>query len=376
MRREMYLEKLMEFKDTKLIKVITGIRRCGKSTLLFQFQEQLKSDGILDEQIVSINLEELEFEDLLEYHQLYNYIMQRQIKNKKMYIFIDEIQLIPDFQKALDSLYVKENMDIYVTGSNAVIFSGELATRLSGRYVEFNMFTYSFAEYMENKNISDLRVGLIEYIKNGGFPYATEISNRTVYKEYLKGIYNTVILKDIVERLGSSNVLIMESIFKYICDTVGNLITPKKIADTLTSMNRKTNGVSVEKYLRAMEDSYLFYKVDRYNISGKQWLKQQSKYYLSDLALRSILKEYDGSDIGHLLENVVAIELIRRGYRIFVGQLNGKEIDFVVQNQDEIFYVQVSQSVVEKEVMEREISPLLSIKDAYPKYLFTMDNMP
>ncbi|MDR1018436.1 MAG: ATP-binding protein [Lachnospiraceae bacterium] len=376
MKRTKYLEKLLKLKDLHIIKVITGIRRCGKSTLLSQFQEELLEKGVKSNQIISINLEALEFEDLLEYHALYNYIVDKINSNYMNYIFIDEIQIVPEFQKALDSLFIRKNVDLYVTGSNAMILSGELATRLSGRYIEFNILPFSFSEYIEDKGITDLNLGIKGYMRDGGFPFAISLNDREVYTEYMRGIYNSVLVKDIINRLGSSNIDVIDSVLRYICDTVGNLITPKKIADTLTSMNRKTNSTSVEKYLTAMENSYLFYKVRRYNISGKQWLVRQCKYYLTDLGIRSLFKEFNSNDTGHLLENIVAIELIRRSYSIGVGVLGDKEVDFVVTKDDEFSYIQVAWSVVDENVLKREITPLLNIKDNYPKYLLTMDPLP
>ena len=373
-QRKGYLEKLIQLKDKQIIKVVTGVRRCGKSTLLEQFQDYLKEQGVSGEQIISLNFEKLENEPLLEYHALYHYVMERLAAGKKTYVFLDEIQMVPDFQKAVDSLFINENIDVYMTGSNAYMLSGELATLLSGRYIEIKMLPLSFAEYFELVG-GDKRDAWNSYFKKGGFPYTAFIEDEDIEKDYLSGIYNTVLLKDIVDRRKFQDVTLLESVIRFLFDNIGNIVSSKKIADSLTSYGRKTTSATMEKYINALMESFILYRAGRYDIKGKQYLKSMEKYYLVDVGLRRLLLGDRNSDIGHILENIVYLELLRRGYRVSIGKVNNLEIDFVAESGDEKVYYQVSASVLDPNTFQREITPLRKVSDNYPKYIITMDEM-
>lgn len=373
-QRKQYLEKLIKSKDKQIIKVVTGVRRCGKSTLLEQFQEYLKENGVQERQIISLNFERIENEPLLDYHVLYNYVKERLVKDEMTYVFLDEIQVVPEFQKAVDSLFITPNVDVYVTGSNAHMLSGELATLLSGRYIEIQMLPLSFAEYYELTG-GNKRDAWNKYFKNGGFPYTAFIEEEDIRKDYLSGIYNTVLLKDIVERRRIQDVTLLESIIRFLFDNVGNIVSSKRISDNLTSYGRKTTSVTVENYVNALMESFILYKVGRYDVKGKQHLKSLEKYYLVDIGFRRLLLGDKNSDIGHILENIVYLELIRRGYRVSVGKVDDLEVDFVAENGDDRIYYQVSASILDPATYEREITPLKKISDHYQKYIITMDEL-
>lgn len=373
-KRKHYLEKLKKLKDTHIIKVITGVRRCGKSTLFLQFRDYLLESGIDNEQIIYINFEDLNFEPLLEYKALYKYISDRLNKNKKNYIFLDEIQEVENFQKAVDSLFIKDNVDIYITGSNANMLSGELATLLSGRYIEISMLPLSFKEYLELTK-KEKREAWSLYFENGGFPYINQIQDKQVKMDYLSGIYNTVLLKDIVARNKIQDISLLENIIKFLFNNVGNIVSAKKIADSLTSFGRKTSSSTVEAYIRALEDAFILYKVNRFDIKGKQLLKSLEKYYIVDIGLRRLLLNDTHKDIGHILENIVYLELIRRGYNISIGKVGDLEIDFVAELNGDVVYYQVATTILDENTFAREISPLQKIKDHFPKYIISMDEI-
>lgn len=374
-KRQQYLEKLIKTKDKQLIKVVTGVRRCGKSTLLSQFQDYLKENGVEEEQIIALNFEDISNEPLLDYHVLYNYVKERIVKDKMTYVFLDEIQAVPEFQKAVDSLFIQKNIDVYMTGSNAYMLSGELATLLSGRYIEIQMLPLSFAEYFELVG-GDKRDAWNAYFRNGGFPYTAYIEEADIRKDYLSGIYHTVLLKDIVERKKIQDVTLLESVIRFIFDNIGNIVSSKKISDSLTSFGRKTTSVTVENYIKSLTESFVLYKAGRYDIKGKQHLKSLEKYYLVDVGLRRLLLGDKNTDIGHILENIVYLELIRRGYRVSIGKVGDLEVDFVAEkNGDDRIYYQVSVSVLDPTTFEREITPLKKIDDHYPKVMITMDEI-
>ncbi len=376
-QRDEYLQKLISFKDKELIKVITGIRRCGKSTLFKLFQQYLIDNGVEQDQIISINFEDLDFEHINNYRILYDTIKSKLNKNKKYYIFLDEIQHVENFEKAVDSLYIKKNVDLYITGSNAFFLSGELATLLSGRYVEIKMLPLSFKEYLSavDDNISmDRKFSL--YFEQGGFPYLLNIPNESDKIDYLKGIYNTIVLKDIVTRIKISDVSILESIVKFMFDNIGNSTSAKKISDTLTSYGRKVTAPTVEKYLTALVDSFILQKVNRYDISGKQHLKTAEKYYVTDLGLQRFLLNKNKLNLGHNLENLVFLELIRRGYKVYIGKIDSLEVDFIAEGFGYTNYYQVALTVKDENTLTRELKPLNSIKDHNPKYLLTTDLTP
>ena len=375
-QRKQYMDKLIKMKDEKIIKVITGIRRCGKSTLLLLFQNYLKEHGVSGDQILSINFEDLQYEQLLDYRKLYEYIMGRLAAGKKTYVFLDEIQSVTDFQKAVDSLFIHDDIDVYITGSNAYLLSGDLATLLSGRYIEVNMLPLSFAEYLELQGGGDRREAFASYYMNGAFPQAATIKDDDVRSDYIRGVYNTVLLKDIVARKKIGDVELLESVVRFLFDNVGNIVSSNKIANSLTSYGRKTSSVTVENYISALMGAFVLYKAPRYDVKGKQLLKSLEKYYLADVSLRHLLLGGSDRDIGRILENIVYLELIRRGYTVRAGKVGEREIDFVATAGDKKHYYQVAASVLDPATFEREFEPLRIIRDHYPKFVLTMDDLP
>lgn len=371
-KRHQYLEKLKKLKDMQIIKVVTGFRRCGKSTLLLQFQEYLKERGVDDSQIISINFEKLEFEHLLNYKELYSYITERLHPEKMTYIFLDEIQLVEGYQKAVDSLFVRDNVDLYITGSNAQMLSGELATLLSGRFIEIEMLPLSFSEFYELVG-GDRRDAWKRYFTNGGLPYTAYINDEDILHDYLLGIYNTVLLKDVVERKKVQDVALLKSVIKFLFDNIGNIVSSKKISDSLVSYGRKTTSVTVENYIESLSEAYVVYEANRYDIKGKQHLKSLEKYYVVDVGLRKLLLGSKNTDIGHTLENIVYLELICRGFAVSIGKIDDLEIDFIAEKDGNKEYYQVSASVLDPATFEREITPLRKVSDNYPKYIITMD---
>ena len=375
--RKEYLEKLKNFKDKDLIKVITGIRRYGKSTLFDLFINYLKEMGISDEQIIKINLEDVDY-NFKDYKELYDYINKKIDSKQQYYVFLDEVQNVPLFQKAVDSLYIKKNVDVYITGSNAYLLSGELATLLSGRYVEIKMLPLSFKEYLSaftDKTKSNYEY-FLDYMRNGGMP-----GNISIIKDspndldmYLEGIFTTVVYKDIITRNNITDKMLLESILRFIFDSIGSPISTKKISDTLTSKGMSTSNHTVENYILAFIDSFLIYKAERFDVKGKNLLVRDYKYYVVDQGLRSYLlgKKAD-SDMGHILENIVYLELLRRGYKVYVGKVDDLEVDFVAENRSGLKYYQVALTVRDEKVLERELKSLQRTGDHYPKYLLTLD---
>lgn len=373
-----YLRFLIEWKEKQAIKVVTGIRRCGKSTLFDLFRDYLKENGVSDEQMISINFEDIEFEELRDYKALYDYVKGKMVPDRMNYIFLDEIQHVEQYEKAVDSLLVQKNTDVYITGSNAYFMSTELATLLSGRYVELNMLPLSFAEYVsafpESGNMEEL---YRNYVYNSSFPYTVQLKSRRNIHEYLDGLYNTVVLNDIVERKSIQDPGMLKSVIRFLFDNIGNTCSAKKIADAMTSAGRKISNHTVENYLEGLTDSLLLYRVGRFDIKGKEHLRLLDKYYLADVGLRYYLLGTRNVDHGHILENVVYLELLRRGYRVHVGKAGSAEVDFVAQDYDgNLEYYQVSWSVREENTLKRELTPLDSIADHNPKILLTMDNDP
>ena len=386
--RKEYLDFLVKSKDRQIIKVVSGVRRCGKSTLFEIYKDFLLENGVAKNQIISINFEDMYYEELTDYKKLYEYIKSKMIGDKKNYIFLDEIQHVDKFEKVVDSLFIKENTDLYITGSNAYFMSSELATLLSGRYIELKMLPLSFKEYYqakleyekleqkENRISKTLIQYYNEYIVNSSFPYTLQLdSDLKNIHEYLSGIYNSVLLKDIVARLKISDVMRLESVVKYIFDNIGNLTSLSKIANTLTSMGRKTDAKTIEKYIRGLTDSLLVHEVSRYNIKGKEFMSTLSKYYVTDLGLRQMILGNRNIDMGHILENVIYLELLRRKGNVYVGQFDKNEIDFVVINSNEIEYYQVALTVLDENTLKRELDAFKNIKDNYPKYLITLDDV-
>lgn len=370
--RKEYLEKLKKWKDKDLIKVITGIRRCGKSTLFEIYIDYLKSIGIEDNHIISVNLEnpDNEFDT---YKELYKYVKE-QIKDKKQYyVFLDEVQKVSDFQKAVDGLYIMKNVDVYITGPNAYLLSGELATLLTGRYIEIKMYPLSFKEYLNYyKKDADEKMYL-NYINRSSFPYALKLEEESEIDDYLDALYNTIIVKDIGLRKKMADTTMLRTVARFMFNNIGNCLSIKKIADTLTSDGRSISVHTVESYLESLVESYVFNKVSRFDIKGKQYLQSGEKYYATDVTMRYALLGRRNIDVGHILENIVYLELIRRGYKVYIGKAGEKEIDFVAENKEGFTYFQVAYTTREKATLERELTPLQDINDHYPKYILTMD---
>ena len=374
-QREQYLAFLRRHKDQDVIKVVSGVRRCGKSTLFELFKQELLASGVKANQIISINFEDLEYEPLQEYHVLHEYIVERLIPDIPMYVFLDEVQHVVQFEKVVGSLFIKPNVDIYITGSNAYFMSSDIATLLTGRYVQVEMLPLSFKEFhsaYSQQNLSDMDIYNL-YIEHSSFPRLVHVEDDESIDEYLESILNTVVLKDIVTRLKITDVPLLLDIIKYLLANIGSLINPTKIANTLTSYGRKTDNKTVEKYLQGLKDGLLIYEVDRFDVKGKALLQRNAKYYVVDSAFRKFLLSRTDSDRGHILENIVYLELIRRGYRVYVGHLQNGEIDFVAKMPHRLEYYQVSYSVMDDTTLRRELSPLEKLDDNYPKYLLTMD---
>ena len=370
--RKEYLEKLKIWKDKDLIKVVTGIRRCGKSTLFELFIDYLKSINIDNKHIISINFENPDNE-FNNYKDLYNFVKKQINDDKQYYIFLDEVQNVPEFQKAVDGLYIIKNVDVYITGSNAYLLSGELATLLTGRYIEIKMYPLSFKEYVSycNKPV-DERLYL-DYINRSAFPYALNLESETEIDDYLDALYNTILLKDIAQRKKISDISMLKTVANFMFNNIGNYLSIKKIADTLTSDGRSISVHTVENYLEALTECYIFNKAPRFDIKGKQFLQSGEKYYATDVTMRYALLGRRNIDAGHILENIVYLELIRRGYKVYIGKTLEKEVDFVAENKEGFTYFQVAYTSREKDTLERELKPLQNINDHYPKYILTMD---
>lgn len=375
--RKEYLQDLISFKDKHIIKVVTGIRRCGKSTMFELYQDYLRESGVEDAQITAINLEDGDFRMINDSEQLYSYVADRLVQNQKNYVFLDEVQQVADFQRAVDWLYAKKNVDLYITGSNAFLLSGELATLLSGRYVEIKMQPLSLKEYSsahpQSASIAEL---YMSYLVNSSFPGTLELTRKKDIRAYLEGIFNTIIIKDIVTRRKIADSSMLISVIEFIFDNIGNVCSATKISNYMTSAGRKISVPTVESYLQALRDSFIVYKADRYDLKGKQYLSTGAKYYVADIGLRYYLLGSKSTDMGHILENIVFLELLRRGYEVHVGKIGDAEVDFIAVNDEGIEYYQVSQTVMEEKTLRRELSPLESIHDHNPKYLLTMDFVP
>ena len=378
--RKEFQETLLKWQNKKIIKVVTGVRRCGKSTLLQEFQKTLLSQGISQNCIQSINLDAIENEHLYDYHKLYKQIAENLVPQKMNYVFLDEIQMVPDFEKAINSLFLKDNIDLYITGSNAYMLSGEITTLLSGRYIEIKMLPLSFSEYCElcteisGIKIEPNRKSYNQFVMFGGFPYIPNLLNdKEMIRDYLRGIYSTIVLKDILQRKKISDSDVLEKITKYSLSNIGNLTSSKKVSDTLTSGGRKTASATVENCYTALTESYLFYKATRYDIKGKEFLKSLEKYYAVDTGLHYFMLGSKTGNEGFILENIVYLELLRRGYEIYVGKFGDMEVDFVAIKNGLPEYYQVSLSVTNEETLTRELKPLKAIRDSYPKFLITLD---
>ena len=375
--RENYLKKIIDAKDTDFIKVITGMKRTGKSTLLLMFRDYLLANGVKEENIVHINFESAKYDDIKDYKDLYKYIEDK-VKDEKIYLLLDEIQSVSSWEKAINSFKVDFNMDIYITGSNAYLLSSELSTLLSGRYIEIKMYPLSFKEFLvfNNYDENNLEEKFNEYLKYGGLPAITLIKgNDELILSYLNDIYNTIVKKDIIDRNNIKDVALLENIIKYLFNNVGSPISSNKISDYLNSNKvvQKSNHQTIDNYLNMLEKSYIIYKADRTDVKSKSLLKTLGKYYVSDSGIRNIILGFRNINEGHLLENIVYLELLRRGYRVNIGKIGDYEVDFVAENPHTIRYYQVAQSISDEDVRAREIRSLENIPDNYEKIILSMD---
>lgn len=374
--RENYLKRIVATKDTEFIKVITGVRRSGKSTLLLMFKNYLLDNGVKEEDIIHINFESAMYDDIKNYKDLYNYVKSK-IKKDKVYLLLDEVQNVESWEKAINSFKVDFNIDIYITGSNAYLLSSELSTLLSGRYIEIKMYPLSFKEYLTFNNYTDnFDARFIEYLKYGGLPAITTIKdNDDLVLSYLNDIYNTIVKKDIIDRNNIKDIALLENIIKYLANNIGSPISSTKISDYLNSNKivEKSNHQTIDNYLNMLEKSFIMYKADRTDIKSKSLLKTLGKYYISDTGIRNIILGFRNIDEGHLLENVVYLELLRRGYKVNIGKTNDYEVDFVAENPNDVKYYQVTQTLSNEEVKKRELKSLESIDDNYEKIILTMD---
>jgi predicted AAA+ superfamily ATPase len=375
-----YLNWLLRWKDTQMVKVVSGVRRSGKSTLFSLYRAYLLSHGVSERQIITINFENVEYEQLCDYKKLYEYIKKLLIEKKKNYIFLDEIQHVASFEKAVDSLYIKKNCDLYITGSNGYFMSGELATLLTGRYVELKILPLSFKEFCSGlvaplkKNTAEEKLNY--FIEYGAFPYTLQLQKSTKnISEYLSDLYDSILLKDVVKRLNVADVDTLERVSRFLIHNTGSQSSPATISHTLISAGNHVDQKTVSKYLGGLCDSLLFYKVPQYNIRGKKILTTQNKYYPVDTGFRNLLVKTTSKDAGHLLENIVFLELLRKNESVYTGQIDSEEVDFITVNGKDVAYYQVALSTLSEETLERELLPLQKIKDAYPKYLLTLDTV-
>ena len=372
--REKYINKLISLRNKKIIKVLTGIRRAGKSTILQDFREYLIENGVDSKNIIFINLDDKNHRNLLDADVLHDYILENIDSKKQNYVFLDEIQNVPEFERCIDSLFLRDNLDIYITGSNSYMLSGELATYLTGRYIQIHVLPLSFKEYLSFYGEVDELKKYNDYVTYGGFPYLINLDNNKDKIDYLDSIYNTVIMKDVINRKKVNDPMMLESICRFLFDSIGSSVSTKKISDTLASNGRKNSVHTIEEYMNALLESYILYKVNRFDIKGKELLKTQEKYYLSDIGLRTyLLGNSLNKDLGHIFENIIFLELKRRGYKIYIGKDNENEVDFVCETGEELIYIQVSLSVRDENTLRRELKPLESIQDHYKKYLITLD---
>lgn len=373
--RPAYTQRISEFQNTQIIKILTGLRRSGKSTLLKLIQKKLIESGISEERIVEINLELLENEYLKDYHALNTYILEHLDGKKRTYLFIDEIQEVPYFEKVLSSLLLRDDVDMYVTGSSSKMLSGELSTLLSGRYVEIPVYPFSYPEYLQllKERNPDPENSLSNWLLKGGLPYSIGFSD-SAWTTYMDGIYNTVLIRDVIQRKRISDVTLLDSLSQYLANNISNRITSNGIAGYLTSAGKKTTSKTVDAYLEALSDAFLIYPVQPYDLRGKKIFNRSQKYYFGDTGLRQHLIGDHIRDFGRLLENAVFLELKRRGYRVYTGRLNQEEVDFVAVKGGDIHYYQVSASILDEKTREREFRVLEMIPDNFPKTILSLDS--
>ena len=383
-KRNLYLEEIKKYINKPIIKVITGMRRSGKSMILKLIQEELQNIGIVKENIIYINFESLIFMDIKDFEALYKHIIEKTSdKKEKIYILLDEIQEVKGWEKAINSFLVDLDVDIYITGSNANLLSSELATYIAGRYVEIKIYPLSFQEYIDfvSENNQENPLSLDEYFNQylnfGGLPgiHIFNYNKEEIY-QYLVDVYNSILLRDVIARNNIRDIELLERVVLYIMDNIGNTFSAKSISDFLKNQGRKLSVETIYNYLKALENAFIISKVQRYDIKGKNILETQEKYYLSDLGFRHAKLGYQSNDISGYLENIVFLELLRRKYKVNIGKQNNKEIDFVANLRDENLYLQVTYLLASEETIEREFSPLKSIKDNYSKLVLSMDNLP
>lgn len=376
LKRDKYLDQLIEVKDLNLIKVITGVRRCGKSTLLLQYKDYLLENGIKDSDILYMCFESAECYEIKDYKDLYNYIKSK-YHDKKVYLLLDEVQNVEDWEKAVNSLLVDINCDIYITGSNAYLLSSELTTLLAGRVYTINMYPFSFSEYLQinnNTNSQDKYQLFNDYLKYGGMPMLINMKdNERLKTNYLADIKDVVLKKDIIARNKIKDVVFLDNLLRYMSTVIGTLINPSSISDFMKKNGSNIDNETVDKYLKMIENAYFIYRVPRYELKGKQLLKTQGKYYFVDNGLKNVLAGFSSYDTGSSYENIVYMELLRRGYEVYVGKYNDLEIDFVAISPNEKIYYQVTRSLLSEDVENREKKSLLAINDNYKKVILTMD---
>lgn len=375
-KRDLYLKKIMKFKDQPLIKVLTGMRRAGKSTLLDLLEKQLIEDGVRQENIIHINFELMLWDDVTEYSKLYQMLREKMAGKGHVYLLLDEIQLVQHWERAVNSIFAEQNADIYLTGSNAKMLSSEIATLLSGRYVLIEVYPLSFREYLEfcPDEKQHIDVAFQKYLQFGGMPIIPGMPQEMdIIQTVLSGIYNTVLMKDIVQRNAVRDPALLEQIIRFLADNIGNPVSTNKISGYLTSQGRKTTAVTVDNYLKMLQDAYIFYRAERYDIKGKLYLKTLEKFYIVDNGLRNALLGFHSGDYGHVLENIVYLELLRRGYEVGVGKLGNLEVDFIASKPNRKVYYQVSASIMDEKTRARELAPLQQIPDQYEKVVLTMD---
>jgi hypothetical protein len=379
-KRDNYLNKLIALRDKSLIKVVTGVRRCGKSSLLDLFEEYLLSDGVAAENIIRMNFESLEFDHIRDYKALDQCISGQIPKTGKTYVLLDEVNYIGEWERAVNSLRLNSRLDLYITGSNAYILSSELSTLLSGRYIEIQMLPLSFKEFLDFNDLrpdENLQDYFNLYVERGGLPGITELFNQeSVIRSYINGIYNTIIMKDVIQRNEVRDPALLENVVRFLAGNVGSPVSSKKISDYLNSSGRKTSNETIDNYLHMLENAYVFYRAARYDLKGKQQLKTQGKYYIVDTGIRGELAGRRGQDYGFVLENIVYLELIRRGFDVKTGSISGQEVDFVASKPDKTLYVQVTATMVQMETQDRELRPLQTIPDNYEKLVLSMDRLP
>lgn len=376
--RELYMNKLWAYKDTEFIKVITGIRRCGKSSLLKLLMNKLLEENE-NNNVIYMNFESFEFDNIVDYKDMYNNIKQKINKKAQNYILLDEVQRVAEWEKAVNALAVDFECDIYITGSNAYLLSSELSTYLSGRYVEIKVLPLSFKEFLDFAKLADNMSSeekFIEYIRYGGMPGIISLKNEEdIYENAIKGIYNTVFMKDVIERNKLVDATLLEKILRFLMSNIGSLISAKKISDFLTSQGTKVTHNTVLNYLTMLENAYLIYKVPRYDIKGKELLKTLEKYYIVDTGIRNVILGFRNTDFGHLIENIVYFELLRRGYEVTIGKTDSLEVDFIATSSNDKKYFQVTYSMLDNSVKNRELHVLRSINDNYEKTILTMDKI-